>query len=80
METVAASILSSLGLDLVPYSGEDLPCKSPIDGQDLACLRVDTQHQVHEKIALAQQSFKQWRLVPAPGVASWYVCLAKSCV
>jgi len=59
-------LLSTLGVDLTPFNGKDLPCTSPITGAVQATLRTDTPQQVTEKITRAHAAFERWRTVPAP--------------
>jgi aldehyde dehydrogenase (NAD+) len=59
-------LLSTLGVDLTPFNGKDLPCTSPITGAVQATLRTDTPQQVTEKITRAHAAFEHWRTVPAP--------------
>lgn len=57
-------------LRLIPHldvlRGNDLVVTSPIDGSELARLRVDTAQEVDAKIARSLEAFKIWRDVPAP--------------
>jgi aldehyde dehydrogenase (NAD+) len=62
----AIDLLDSLGADLTPYRGNDLQISTPINGEMLAALRVDTSAQVSDKIARAHAAFLQWRMVPVP--------------
>ncbi len=52
--------------DLDTYLGTDLPVYSPIDGQLLVTLKVDSQASIDDKIARSVRAFHQWREVPAP--------------
>lgn len=60
------SLLSSLGVNLADYQGQDLTSVSPITGLPLAKLRADREEQVATKIGRAHAAFLQWRSVPAP--------------
>ncbi|WP_414691672.1 aldehyde dehydrogenase family protein [Noviherbaspirillum sp.] len=65
MQSVA-QLLSAMQADIGRYLGNDLACISPIDGESLASLRVDSPEQVQEKVGAAHAAFLQWRMVPAP--------------
>ncbi|HUF82911.1 MAG TPA: aldehyde dehydrogenase family protein [Burkholderiales bacterium] len=62
----AKALLASLGVELSKHAGTDLPCRSPIDGAEIAVLRADTAADVHAKVAAAHEAFTTWREVPAP--------------
>lgn len=70
----ALEVLQSLGMDTSEleglYHAEDTSSLrgvwSPIDGSLLARLQDDQPAQVMDKVALSQESFKQWRQVPGP--------------
>jgi aldehyde dehydrogenase (NAD+) len=50
-----------------PSSGHgDMAVHSPIDGSLLAELQSDDNASIDAKITLADQAFRQWRMVPAP--------------
>ncbi len=44
----------------------DLRVYTPIDGSEIARLNPDTSASIEKKIAIAQESFFAWRMVPAP--------------
>ena len=60
------TLLSSLGVNMADYQGQDIPSVSPINGQTMATLRADTAAEVTTKIDRAHAAFLQWRKVPAP--------------
>lgn len=60
------TLLSSLGVNMADYQGQDIPSVSPINGQTMATLRADTAAEVTAKIDRAHAAFLQWRKVPAP--------------
>ncbi len=62
----AQEILSRLIPNLSAFSGSDLTVYSPIDGAELAKLKLDTSAEVEAKIAKSVEAFKAWREVPAP--------------
>ncbi len=62
----STELLHQLGADLKPYSGPDWVCTSPIDGRELARLRIDSPDQVSEKIGQGLDAYIRWRDVPAP--------------
>jgi aldehyde dehydrogenase (NAD+) len=62
----AKALLASLGVELSKHAGTDLPCRSPIDGAEIAMLRADTAADVHAKVAAAHEAFTTWREAPAP--------------
>ncbi len=59
-------LLKELGVDLTPYSGNQIHSVSPVDGQTLASLRADNSAHVAAKIGSAQAAHLKWREVPAP--------------
>src|SRR5688500_2016823 len=59
-------LLQELGVDLSKHAGSDLACRSPIDGAQIAVLRVDSAAEVQAKVGAAAEAFRAWREVPAP--------------
>jgi len=59
-------LLSNLGVKLVDYKGSDLKVYSPINGNVIAELALDTEASLDKKIKDAAKAFKTWRRVPAP--------------
>ena len=61
---------ADLALRLIPnlaaHLGDDLTSSSPIDGSEIARLRVDGASEIDSKIGLAVEAFRAWREVPAP--------------
>ena len=62
----AASTFDQLDLSLGDRLGTDLTVFSPIDGSQLAALRMDTPGDVDAMVANARTAFAAWKLVPAP--------------
>ena len=65
MTPVAAPELALIP-HLASHQGDDLIVRSPVDGAELARLRVDTVDEVDAKIANAVKAFEVWRAVPGP--------------
>ena len=61
-----ASTFDQLGLSFDDRLGSDLTVFSPIDGSQLAALRMDTPGDVDAMVANARTAFAAWKLVPAP--------------
>jgi aldehyde dehydrogenase (NAD+) len=61
-----AKIFAQLALPQPGSAKGDMPVRSPIDGAPLATLQSDDQAAIEKKIALADQAFRDWRVVPAP--------------
>jgi aldehyde dehydrogenase (NAD+) len=59
-------LLHELGVDLAAHAGEDLACRSPVDGAQIAVLRVDSAADVQAKVGAAARAFLAWRAVPPP--------------
>lgn len=70
MSTISPSATDVLLRELIPnldaFRGDDLAVHSPIDGAELARLRLDTSSEVDAKIAASVVAFNAWRDVPAP--------------
>src|SRR2546421_6745524 len=62
----AKRLLQELGVDLSAHTGKDLACRSPIDGAEIAVLRVDSAAEVQAKVGAAAGAFLAWRGVPPP--------------
>jgi L-aminoadipate-semialdehyde dehydrogenase len=62
----AKRLLQELGVDLSAHAGKDLACRSPIDGAEIAVLRVDSAAGVQAKVGAAAGAFLAWRGVPPP--------------
>jgi aldehyde dehydrogenase (NAD+) len=60
------TVLTSLGVDLAPYLGNDIAARSPIDGTTIANLRAHTRREIDVAIGEAHAAFLAWRTVPAP--------------
>lgn len=59
-------IFKELNVSISSFKGKELEVRSPIDGEILASLRIDTAISLEEKIARSMQAFHSWRMVPAP--------------
>ena len=59
-------LLERLGVSRGDLSGGTLQVRSPVTGDALASLTVDTSGEAAAKIDAADAAFRQWRLVPAP--------------
>lgn len=59
-------IFDALGLTAADVTGGDLKVYSPIDGAEIANIKMDTVSDTEAKIAKSQEAFKAWRQVPAP--------------
>jgi len=59
-------IFQTLEFNLDELNQGTLHVHSPIDGQELGRVQTHTSHQVETMISNGGQSFKKWRLVPAP--------------
>jgi len=59
-------VVSRLIPNLESFVGRDLVVSTPIDGTELASLRVDTASEIEKKISLSVKAFNSWRVVPAP--------------
>ena len=62
----AKRLLQELGVNLSAHAGKDLACRSPIDGAEIAVLRVDSAAEVQAKVGAAAGAFLAWRGVPPP--------------
>ncbi|MCT1655833.1 aldehyde dehydrogenase family protein [Brevibacterium luteolum] len=62
--------LAACGIDfdslLTEESAQSMPLPSPITGQILGHIAVDTPESAAEAVAKSQQAFRQWKDVPAP--------------
>ncbi len=59
-------IYKSLGLTATDVEGGNLKVHSPIDGAEIANVRMDTVAEAEAKISKSVDAFKAWRNVPAP--------------
>lgn len=59
-------IFSALGLTAADVEGGNLKVHSPIDGAEIANVRMDTVAETEAKIAKSVEAFKAWRKVTAP--------------
>ncbi|SDI53788.1 L-piperidine-6-carboxylate dehydrogenase [Alloyangia pacifica] len=66
LTTEAKSLLLSLGVAEADFSGGTMPSYSPVTGEQIATLPVDTPETAAAAIERAKAAFKDWRLVPAP--------------
>ncbi|MEO1910987.1 MAG: aldehyde dehydrogenase family protein [Paracoccus sp. (in: a-proteobacteria)] len=60
------SLMTDLGVDAALLDAGDLPCRSPLDGQQIATLASDDATTIAAAIDRAEAAFRAWRLVPAP--------------
>jgi aldehyde dehydrogenase (NAD+) len=66
LRTETHTLLKQLGVDPALLQGGSLVVRSPVTGEAIAEVRPATTAQAEEQIALADQAFRHWRLVPAP--------------
>ncbi len=59
-------IYGALGLTDADVKGGNLKVYSPIDGAEIANVKMDTVEEAKTKIAKSVEAFKTWRNVPAP--------------
>lgn len=62
----AASLLDRLGVPAAAYVGGSLASFTPITGEEVARLKVDSLASTEAAIARARAGFEAWRTVPAP--------------
>lgn len=62
----AKQVVLKLIPNLAEFSGNDLKVCSPIDGSELASLRLHSASEVDEMIARSVVAFRTWRDVPGP--------------
>nr|WP_304619726.1 aldehyde dehydrogenase family protein [Paracoccus sediminilitoris] len=58
--------MTDLGVDAALLDAGDLPCRSPLDGQQIATLASHDAATTAAAIDRAEAAFRAWRLVPAP--------------
>ncbi len=61
-----SGIMDRLGVEERYYTRGPLSVTTPIDGSELAQVAIDDEAVIGEKIALAEEAFRQWRRAPAP--------------
>ncbi|MBS1704476.1 MAG: aldehyde dehydrogenase family protein [Armatimonadetes bacterium] len=59
-------VIQKLIPNLGAFSGSDLEVHTPIDGSQIAGLRMHSAAEVGEAVGRAVQAFREWREVPAP--------------
>ena len=59
-------ILLGSGFAEVELSGGTLSVTTPIDGSEIACLKMHSVPEVEAMIERGSDAFKKWRSVPAP--------------
>jgi len=59
-------IYAALGLSDADVKGGDLKVYSPIDGAEIAAIKMATVAETEAKIAKSVEAFRAWRQVPAP--------------
>src|SRR5206468_4570088 len=62
----ATKLLETLGLAKDSVNGGDLPVRSPVDGAEIARVRMTRPSELEAMIARAAAAFRAWRVVPAP--------------
>ncbi|WP_111559040.1 L-piperidine-6-carboxylate dehydrogenase [Paracoccus sediminilitoris] len=60
------SLMTDLGVDAALLDAGNLPCRSPLDGQQIATLASDDAATTAAAIDRAEAAFRAWRMVPAP--------------
>ncbi|OJH44533.1 aldehyde dehydrogenase [Paracoccus sp. SM22M-07] len=60
------SLMTDLGVDAALLDAGDLPCRSPLDGQQIASLASHDAATTAAAIDRAEAAFRAWRMVPAP--------------
>ncbi|MHC6228028.1 L-piperidine-6-carboxylate dehydrogenase [Pseudomonas sp. X10] len=63
---MVAGLLERLGVPAAVYTQGDYPVHTPIDGSQIASVKLEDKAQVTTRIDQAQQAFEAWRSVPAP--------------
>ncbi|MEZ5910801.1 MAG: aldehyde dehydrogenase family protein [Paracoccaceae bacterium] len=61
-----SDILHACGFGKAELTGGTLAVTTPIDGSEIARVKVNTLAETEAAIAAAKEAFKAWRLVPAP--------------
>jgi aldehyde dehydrogenase (NAD+) len=61
-----SDILAAAGLTDAELTGGSLAVTTPVDGSEIARLKMHTQAEAEAQIAAAKQAFHAWRTVPAP--------------
>ena len=63
---MVAALLERLGVPAQAFTQGDYPVHTPIDGSQIASVKLEDKAQIVTRIAQAQQAFEAWRSVPAP--------------
>ncbi len=63
---MVASLLDKLGVDPQRYQQGSHAVHTPIDGSQIATVRLQSGAEVEQQIGRAEQAFQAWRKVPAP--------------
>lgn len=63
---LTATILTKLGVKASLFSGKDIVVTTPITGEVIGSVAINTPDGVQTAILKAEKSFKEWRCVPAP--------------
>ena len=63
---MVAALLERLGVPAQAFTQGDHPVHTPIDGSQIASVKLEDKARVVARIAQAQQAFEAWRSVPAP--------------
>lgn len=64
--TSYSDILTAAGLSLKEVTGGTLSVTTPVDGSEIARLKLHSVADAQAQIAAAKEAFKTWRTVPAP--------------
>lgn len=59
-------LLLETGVDKDHFIDGDTPVYTPIDGNEIACVHSEIQHQSNAKVSASKAAFEQWRLFQAP--------------
>lgn len=63
---IVQTLLNKIGVDASRYVDGDLLVRTPIDGNTIAHVVMNTAEETEQQIQKAQKAFQQWRKIPAP--------------
>ena len=66
MKTQVTDILKSMDIDPIFLENGNLTVNSPVDGNIIGSVTLDTTESLNNKISMATKAFTTWRKVPAP--------------
>ncbi|HEY0942083.1 MAG TPA: aldehyde dehydrogenase family protein [Steroidobacter sp.] len=66
LRTETHTLLKQLGVNTELLQGGSLVVRSPVTGEAIAEVRETSAAEAEQQIAVADEAFRQWRLVPAP--------------